>query len=74
MGLCHCKKPTCVICYGTAEKILWPCGHFCLCNVCSIELSNQQRITHQEYINISNHVQIKCPICRLFSIASKIYM
>lgn len=71
---CISSKPACVICYGVADQILWPCGHFCLCADCTIQLSNHQSIENLSYIKIKDYTQIKCPLCRSFSIPAKAHI
>ena len=48
---CVTSKPTnqteCVICYDKAEKVLFPCGHFCLCDNCNNKL-------HDTYFHLTN--------------------
>ena len=69
--------PECVICFNTAENILWPCGHFCLCNSCASNLATYNR----EINNVSsfkldqNRMKaVKCPICRKVVLPTKFYM
>ena len=72
---CYSSKTKCVICYNEAEKLLWPCGHFCLCSDCSIELSKYRQ--GPKYLNVNLNLDdckgVKCPICRSTSVPTNVY-
>ena len=72
---CYNSKPKCVICYKNAEKVLWPCGHICLCGDCAQKLTNS-RSGSSEYrlkLNLDECGGVHCPICRQTAIPSNLY-
>ena len=70
---CVTSKPTnqteCVICYDKAEKVLFPCGHFCLCDNCN----NRLFVREYHLFNNNEYNVIICPICRSQSMSSFLY-
>ena len=72
---CYKSKPKCVICYNEAEKLLWPCGHFCLCTDCNVELSKYRRGSNHLKMNIElNDIKgVQCPICRCTAVPTNVY-
>ena len=65
-----CEQSECVICYNKAEKVLFPCGHFCLCNNCV----NRLFVTDCHFFNNKEYNVIICPICRARSISINLYI
>ena len=65
----------CIICFNPVENILWPCGHFCLCNSCASRLVQHIEGTRVQIMVNRNRVKpLKCPICREFALPTKFYL
>ena len=70
---CINSKSKCVICSKSAKKVLWPCGHYCLCEKCCIELSKYFPSTHNEIIDTRHHNTVQCPLCRTIALPCNLY-
>lgn len=71
------KKVECVVCYNEADMVLYPCGHYCICNDCALQMSmnDRQRLGDLVSIklNIRKHNGLFCPFCRKLGLPAKIY-
>ena len=77
MGPCLSKNqeaPTCVACLHTADTVLYPCGHYCLCQNCAQILANQDtsefRFVQFDYKARSG---MRCPMCRRRGLPALVY-
>lgn len=72
---CLPSKPKCVICQNNVSKILWPCGHFCVCDNCIIELANRRHGPNEIKfsLDLKKMNAVHCPLCRSISIPNTVY-
>lgn len=90
MGSCFSKNPqivtattttttlpcrtACIICFQTANTVLYPCGHFCLCQECSERLSRQDTSQLRYFkLNFKERKGMKCPMCRRKGLPAIVY-
>lgn len=70
-------KVECVVCFDEANTVIYPCGHYCLCNNCAMQISenDKDRLGDLVYmkINIRRNNGLFCPCCRKLGLASKIF-
>lgn len=73
---CTNSKPKCVICGNEAKKLLWPCGHFCLCTDCNVELSKYRQGSSELniVIDLDESKGVQCPICRCTAIPTNVFI
>ena len=69
---CFSSRPKCIICDEMAEKILYPCGHYCLCAVCANKLVNYNQNSHVSQC-ITINTTLQCPVCRTMCLPSHVY-
>ena len=77
MGSCFSKdhpQTTCVVCFNKATTVLYPCGHFCLCQNCGEELSRRDtsQFTYIKF-NYKDRGGMKCPMCRRKGLPAIVY-
>ena len=72
---CSKSKPKCVICTGKVNHMLWPCGHFCLCADCTVELSKYRRGPNELKVNLNldECKGVQCPVCRCIAVPTKVF-
>ena len=57
---CFSSRPKCIICDEMAEKILYPCGHYCLCAVCANKLNRPVKMVVAMQTNMETFGK-RCP-------------
>ena len=69
------KSAFCIICGLEAEKVLFPCGHFCLCNACNVEMAKARQGGSNLKININLEERhgVNCPVCRTIAFPMNVY-
>ena len=71
------SKVECVVCFNEADTALYPCGHFCICKDCSMQISinERDRLGDMIYLklNLRKHNALFCPFCRKLGLPTKIY-
>ena len=79
MGPCLSKikdppKSICVACFDTADTVLYPCGHFCLCKPCA-EILATQDTPNFRYIQYDYNLRkgMRCPMCRKRGLPAIVY-
>ena len=68
----------CVICLSEANIVLYPCGHFCLCQSCSDKLLRQtwKNKPEMKYLELDYKIKrrgMKCPMCRRKGLPAIVY-
>ena len=65
----------CIICYSVTNEILIPCGHFCLCSNCSIQLFKLRQGPSELnlVIDLNTNNGVQCPICRCTAVPIKVF-
>ena len=77
MGSCLSRNPqvtSCVVCFKKADTVLYPCGHYCLCKDCGLQLSERDT-SEFRYIqfNYKNRGGMTCPMCRRKGLPAIVY-
>ena len=71
------SRVECVVCYNEANTVLYPCGHYCLCNDCALQISenDKEKLREMVYvkINIRRHNGLYCPFCRKLGLPTKVF-
>lgn len=66
--------PTCVVCFDKANTVLYPCGHLCLCQSCSEQLSKMDTSQIQNFKwNFKERKGMSCPMCRRKGLPTIVY-
>ena len=77
MGSCFSKNrpvTTCIICFNKANTVLYPCGHYCLCQECADILSRQETSgPHYFHLDYHDRGGMRCPICRRRGLPALVY-
>ena len=77
MGSCMSKDvhgTSCIICFNEANTVLYPCGHFCLCQECAEVLAEQCESHLQNFhLNFQQRRGMRCPICRRKGLPAIVY-
>ena len=67
----------CVVCFNEANRVLYPCGHYCICNDCAMQMSQNDRSRLGDIVYVKLNVRrqngLFCPICRRLGLPTKIF-
>lgn len=71
------QKVECVVCFKEADTVLYPCGHYCICNDCALQIARNDRQRLGDLVSIKLNIRkqngLFCPYCRKIGLPTKIY-